>query len=86
MNKTRYVSLSLNIKFYGDHGMRLTKVHRVVKFLHSAWMEPYIMMNTWMRIKATTDMEKDFDKLMNNAINWKTCDNQRKRNDIHLVT
>ena len=39
-----------------------------------------------MRIKATNDMEKDFHKLMNNAVSGKTCQNQRKRTDIHLVT
>ena len=65
--------------------MRLTKVHRVIKFNQPAWMEPYIMMNTWMRMKATNDMEKDFHKLMN-AVYGKTCENQRKRNDIHLAT
>ena len=86
MNKTRYVTLGLNLKFYLDHGMRLTKVHRVIKFNQSAWMEPYIMMNTWMRMKATNDIEKDFHKLMNNAVYGKTCENQRKRNDIYLVT
>ena len=48
MNKTRYVTLGLSLKFYLDHGMRLTKVHRVIKFNQSAWMEPYITMNTWI--------------------------------------
>ena len=65
--------------------MRLTKLHRVIKFNQSAWMEPYIMRNTGMLMKAS-EIEKDFHKLMNNAQCGKTCENQRKRNDIRVVT
>ena len=42
-------------------------------------------MNTKMRAAAKNDMEKDFHKLMNNAVYGKTCENQRKRTDIHRV-
>ena len=85
-NKTRYVTRGHSLKFYLDHGMSLKKVHRVIKFNQSAWIEPYVMMNTWMRMKAINNMEKDFHKLMNIAVYGKACENQRKRNDIHLVT
>ena len=37
-------------------------------------------------MKATNHMEKDFHNLLNNAVYAKTCENQRNRNDIHLVT
>ena len=86
MNKMRYFTLGLNLKFYLDHGMKLTKAHRVIKFNQSAWIVPYSMMNTWMRMKATNDMEKDFHKLMNNAVYGKTCEIERKINDIQVVT
>ena len=81
--KTRYVTLGLNLKFYLDHNMRFTKVHRVIMFTQSAWMEPYIMMKTRMRMNASNDMQNDFPNLMNNAVYGTTGENQRKRNDIH---
>jgi hypothetical protein len=65
--------------------MRLTKVHRCLRFEQSKWLEPWIDFNTQKRKEATGDFAKDLFKLMNNAVFGKTMEDVRSHVDFELV-
>ena len=84
-NKTNYVVHYRNLQLYLSLGMKLTKIHRVLKFRQSDWMKKYISFNTEERISATNSFEKDFFKLMINSVYGKTMENLQKRINVRLV-
>jgi hypothetical protein len=66
-DKEKYICHARNLKFYLKHGLKLKKVHKVLQFQQSAWLKPYIDLNTQLRQEADNKFEEGFAKLMNNS-------------------
>lgn len=83
-DKNNYVIHYKMLKLALQQGVVLKKIRRVLQFKQSAWLKPYIQLNTDMRTKATNEFEKNQYKLMSNSIFGKTMECQRDRVDIKL--
>ena len=73
------------LKFYVRHGMIVDKVHDIISFRQSRWLEKYIYFHTQKRNQAVIDFEKDFYNLLNNVFYGKTMENVRNCLKIKFV-
>ena len=59
-DKTSYVLHYRNLQLYLSLGMKLTKVHMVIKSKQFDWMEKYIGFTSEKRTNAANNFEKNF--------------------------
>src|SRR5438552_15382509 len=84
MIKKEYVIHFKVLKFYLTMGMRVTRIHAVVKYHQAMIFKTYIDGNSAKRQAAASEFEKDLYKLLNNELFGKTMENVRYRKKYNL--
>ena len=73
------------LKFFVRHGMVVDKIHEIISFRPSKWLEKKIKLNTEKRNQAVNDFERDFCKLLNNAFYSMTMENVRNCSKMEFI-
>ncbi|XP_060859920.1 uncharacterized protein LOC132937114 [Metopolophium dirhodum] len=85
-NKSNYVVHYRLLKQAIHNGLKVVKVHKIIKFDQSKWLAPYVDKCTSMRVLAKNKFEYEFWKLLVNSVYGKCMENPRKRLDIKLIS
>ena len=74
-NKTEYIIHYRMLKFYFKMGVKITKIHRVIRFKQDYIRRDYIQNNTTQRATGYTEAEKDVRKLLKHSLYGRMCMN-----------
>ena len=84
-DKIKYVVHYKSLQYYLSLGVKLIKVHRILKFKRSNWLKEYIEFNTKKRQESTDEFNKAFFKLLINCVYGESMENITKRINVKLV-
>ena len=85
-DKKKYMIHERYLKLALVNGLKLSYIHNVIRFKQAKFMKSYIDFNTQKRTEAKNEFEKDFFKLMNNAVYGKTLENMRNHVKMRVIT
>ena len=84
-DKIKYVVHYKNLQYYLSLGIKLIKVHRILKFNQINRLKEYIEFNTQKRKKSTDEVNKAFFKMLINCVYGKSMGNIRKIINVKLI-
>jgi hypothetical protein len=83
-DRVNYITHFKNLKLYLQLGMKLKKIHRVLKFQQEAFIAPFIEKCTQLRQSSKTKFEQDQYKKVANCVYGKTIQNSRNYIEVRL--
>jgi hypothetical protein len=85
-DKKNYVCDYRCLQLYHSLGLKVTKIHKVLEFKQTYSMKSYVDKMMECRKNAKNSFEKDYFKLLMNALYGKTVENERKYSSLEVCT
>ena len=83
-NKTNYVLHYGDLQLYLSLGMKITKIHRVLKFKQSDWMKKYTDFNAEKRKNMANSFLKRFFQIDDQFCLWQNNGKLKKKNKCEI--
>lgn len=84
-DKNDYICNQAMLKFYLEHGMIIRKVHDVIQFHHSKYLQQYCDLNANLRKQSHDPYGKIFYKTLGNSLYGKTFENKFKQSKVKFA-
>ena len=84
-DKEKYVLSGTTLQLYVDLGLQIKKIHRIISYDQSRWLEPFISFNTNKRAEAKDKFTQDFLKLTNNSCYGKSSEATRGHKNVSFT-
>lgn len=84
LNKKHYV---VEVRYFVaglKHGLKLTKIYRLLEYKQAKWLKPHIEFNTAQPALSKTKFKKDMYRFLNNMVYRKMLENVQKYKDIKI--
>ena len=85
-DKKRYFTHIKNLKFYVEHGLKVTKIHRIIKFQQVAFAKDFIDFCAYKRKISKSNFKSRVAKLVANATYGRYIMNVRNHSEVRLLT
>ena len=85
LESAQQVALCHALQFYLDHGLVLTRIHRVVAFTQHPFMLPFVAYCNEQRKNAKSEFKSNLYILLANSLYGKTCKNVHRRCNVGLI-
>ena len=84
-DKVKYPVHYKNLKYYLSLGMKLVKIHRILKFNLKNWLKVFTDFSTEKRRLSNDEFNNNLYKLFNNCIYGKSIENAREKINVKMI-
>ncbi|XP_053385653.1 uncharacterized protein LOC123535347 [Mercenaria mercenaria] len=85
-DKSKYTLHYRNLQFYVRHGLRVTRVHRVLTFTQVPFLENFMKHCSEQRMSARAPLYRKMWKNISNLVAGKSYENPRNYTDVRICT